>query len=146
LRKLTLLEDVLLALLCLFKGLRLTPGDWPLVAEQVDLTSTRVGRSRMIFARVRIGRIGFGRWSCSRAVACDAFHPFVTSGVMLANSAAPRRPRHRAVGLPNQSASCLPSRAKDEPDIAGPISQPAPGEQSELSRQRGRRRMTGRLS
>jgi len=52
-------------------------------------------------------------------------------------------------GLPNQSASCLPSCTKDEPDIAGPISLSAPRERHvghvRRTVSRRPRRLTGRL-
>jgi hypothetical protein len=51
------------------------------------------------------------------------------------------------LGLPNQSASCLPYCAKDEPDIAGPISPSASREPRCFALVTRRpRRLIGRLS
>jgi len=85
------------------------------------------------------GPIGFGRWSCSRAVAGDFSPSCVTGDVMLGHvlfkeQPAPRRPRHRRVRAcrTNRHVAC-PSTAHDEPGIVGPISPSAPRERLLMS-------------
>lgn len=58
--------------------------------------------------------MALSRWSCSRAAAATLLHPMVVGrGVMLVRLPAPRRRcTHRSTGPPNQSASCLPMRAR----------------------------------
>jgi len=67
------------------------------------------------------GVVGLRRWSCSRAAACDAFHPFtLLGGVMLASNL---RLGVLACGCPGGRTNRpqTPGHCAGESVIAGPI-------------------------
>lgn len=112
---------LLLGLRCLFRGLRSITGDGPAVLGLV-ISRPRAWADANVLSPDTAGVVGLRRWTCSRAAACDASHPFALLGdVMLASNLRLDVARLRLSGRPNQSA-CHPGRiSRAKSVIAGPI-------------------------